>query len=109
MQIDKKNEARALMGEYLRRKRLECNYLQEEFGVKVGYSPTSAKQAISQIERGSVSIPKNKLDLFVKHLVLDDKLFRQLDYWESMNQYEQIVAKMQAQLKSEYGIDSSAD
>ena len=62
-----------LLGSFLKEKRKEKGWTQEEFGVQVGYKSEAAKQSVSQIERGNAHIPKNKAGKFIKALSIDEQ------------------------------------
>ncbi|MCB1192208.1 MAG: helix-turn-helix domain-containing protein [Leptospiraceae bacterium] len=61
-----------LIGEILKEKRQVIGLTQEDLGLRVGYKPNACKQAISQIERGITSIPRDKAKKFIEILQIDD-------------------------------------
>ena len=62
-----------LLGSFLKEKRMEKSWTQEDLGIRVGYKAEAAKQAISQIERGISSIPKDKAGKFIEALSIDEQ------------------------------------
>ncbi|MFW5658644.1 MAG: helix-turn-helix domain-containing protein [Bacteroidota bacterium] len=92
-----------MLGELVRRKRLDFSLLQDELGVRVGYSPTSAKQAISQIERGAVMVPARKLSPLVSELMLDEQLFRQIAFYLDINNYEEAARRLDQYFQEQFG------
>lgn len=82
-----KNNAQDLLGSYVKMKRLELNWTQEQLGINVGYAPQTAKQSISQLERGITWIPGKKLDEFINALSLDRSFFQLLQYHFSSSNY----------------------
>lgn len=85
-----KEKCQGLLGNYLKMKRRERDLTQEEVGINVGYSPHTAKQAISQIERGITWVPDKKLNEFVEFLVLDASFFSLLSHYYSIRKYEEV-------------------
>lgn len=86
----------------MKRKKLDFSLLQDELGVRIGYSPTSARQAISQIERGSVMVPARKLSPLVKELMLDETLFRQLAFYIDLGQYEEATKRLDQYFRQQF-------
>lgn len=82
-----KEQCQSLLGNYLKLKRRERDLTQEEVGINVGYSPHTAKQAISQIERGVTWVPGKKMNEFVSFLELDSSFFSLLSYYYSIKNY----------------------
>ncbi|HHG85322.1 MAG TPA: hypothetical protein ENJ82_11305 [Bacteroidetes bacterium] len=82
-----KDKCQALLGNYLKLKRRERDLTQEEVGINVGYSPHTAKQAISQIERGVTWVPGKKMSEFVNFLELDKSFFSLLSYYYSIKNF----------------------
>ena len=66
------NTISELIGEILKEKRMSLGLTQEEMGLRVGYKENASKQAISQIERGVTSIPRDKVKKFIEVLKIDD-------------------------------------
>ncbi len=98
-----KRYALHLWGEYVRLVRIQkLDMLQHELGILLDYSPTAAKQAVSQIEHGRSWIPKNKYSKFVEVLQLDEGLFRQLDYLFNASQYNRMAAILTDLLRNEF-------
>ena len=95
-----KSNAQDLLGNYIKMKRLELNWTQEQLGINVGYSPQTAKQSISQLERGITWIPGKKLDEFITTLNLDRSFFQLLQYHFSSSNYSE--AEKMLQKLSEY-------
>lgn len=92
-----KSNAQDLLGNYVKMKRLELNWTQEQLGINVGYAPQTAKQSISQLERGITWIPGKKLDEFIATLELDRSFFQLLQYHFSSNNYgeaEKMLTKL---------------
>ncbi|MEM6271204.1 MAG: SHOCT domain-containing protein [Bacteroidota bacterium] len=97
--MDLKEQCQSLLGNYLKLKRRERDLTQEEVGINVGYSPQTAKQAISQIERGVTWVPSKKLSEFVRFLELDASFFSLLSYYYSIKNYTEthnMLQKLQA-------------
>lgn len=84
-----KSKAFQLLGHIIRKKRIEQNITQEELGEKVGYGIATRRQAVSQIERGSVSIPNKKLNVFIDTLKLDTTFITEINYLLSRGEYEE--------------------
>lgn len=95
-----KDNCQLLLGNYLKLKRRERDLTQEEVGINVGYSPHTAKQAISQIERGVTWVPDKKISEFVRFLELDSSFFSLLSYYYSIKNYREtynMLGKLEAQ------------
>jgi len=97
-----KSYALMLWGEYVRMKRTANSWLQSELGSRLEYSPGAAKQSVSQIEHGRIWIPKNKFNIFIRELSLDEDLFRRLDFLFAANDYGKMVSLLTDLLKSEF-------
>ena len=104
MTEDKKQEALILLGNAIRYKRIALNLTQEELGERVGYGEHTRKQAISQIERGAVSIPTKKLNDFIQNLQLDATFFHRVNAEFSMGKYDEVIEMIQERDKIEKGI-----
>ena len=89
-----KHNAQDLLGSYVKMKRLELNWTQEQLGINVGYAPQTAKQSISQLERGITWIPGKKLDEFITALSLDRSFFQLLQYHFSSSNYAEAEKMM---------------
>lgn len=94
-EIELKDSCQALLGNYLKLKRRDRDLTQEEVGINVGYSPHTAKQAISQIERGVTWVPDKKFSEFVRFLELDSSFFSLLSYYYSIKNYEETHKMLQ--------------
>ena len=94
-EIELKDRCQNLLGNYLKLKRRERDLTQEEVGINVGYSPHTAKQAISQIERGVTWVPDKKLSEFVRFLELDSSFFSLLSYYYSIKNYDEVFNMLQ--------------
>ncbi len=62
-----------LLGRFLKEKRMEKGWTQEDLGIRVGYKAEAAKQSISQIERGISHISKDKAGKFIEALSIDEQ------------------------------------
>ena len=102
MSVDIKQDCQALLGAYLKFTRRKRDLTQEEVGINVGYSPHTAKQAISQIERGVTWVPDKKLKEFVSFLELNKSFFSLLSHYYSIKNY----AKVQEMIKMLLNLDS---
>jgi transcriptional regulator with XRE-family HTH domain len=94
-EMELKDTCQALLGNYLKLKRRDRDLTQEEVGINVGYSPHTAKQAISQIERGVTWVPDKKLSEFVRFLELDSSFFSLLSYYYSIKNYQETLKMLQ--------------
>ena len=94
-ELELKDRCQNLLGNYLKLKRRERDLTQEEVGINVGYSPHTAKQAISQIERGVTWVPDKKLSEFVSFLELDSSFFSLLSYYYSIKNYTEVFNMLQ--------------
>lgn len=94
-EIELKDSCQALLGNYLKLKRRDRDLTQEEVGINVGYSPHTAKQAISQIERGVTWVPDKKFSEFVRFLELDSSFFSLLSYYYSIKNYQETQKMLQ--------------
>lgn len=104
MDEDIKSRAFQLLGNFIRKKRIEQNLTQEELGARVGYGEQTRRQAISQIERGNVSIPNKKLNLFIDELKLDNTFVTQVNYHLSKGEYAEAVRLLEDREELEYKI-----
>lgn len=104
MEEDFKSKAFQLLGNIIRKKRIEQNITQEELGNKVGYGELTRRQAISQIERGNVSIPNKKLNLFIDALKLDNTFITQVNYLLSRGEYETAMGLLEEREEQELKI-----
>ncbi len=88
MEEDFKQKAFQLLGNLIRKKRIEQGFTQEDLGQKVGYGELTRRQAISQIERGGVAIPNKKLNLFINALKMDNTFITEVNFLISKGNYE---------------------
>lgn len=86
-EIDRQS-SQDLLGNYIKLKRRERQITQEELGINVGYSPSAAKQAVSQIERGITWLPDARLPEFIEYLHLSEDFFRRLAHYFSIKNYQ---------------------
>lgn len=91
----------AELGNFLKMRRLDLGKTQVEIGELVGYEANVAKQAISQIERGVTGIPAKKTDAFIKELMLDEGVFKLINYYTSVNQYDEALKLIQTKMQTE--------
>ena len=104
MEEDFKSRAFQLLGNIIRKKRIEQNITQDTLGEKVGYGELTRRQAISQIERGNVSIPNKKLNLFIDELRLDNTFITQVNYLLSRGDYEEATHLLEEREEQELKI-----
>lgn len=104
MEEDFKSRAFQLLGNIIRKKRIEQNITQDTLGEKVGYGELTRRQAISQIERGNVSIPNKKLNLFIDALKLDNTFITQVNYLLSRGEYEEATHLLEEREEQELKI-----
>lgn len=107
MESDFKRKAFELLGDTIRKKRIEQSLTQEELGLKVGYGELTRRQAISQIERGSVAIPNKKLTLFINLLKLDNTFISEINFLISKGRYEEAAFLLEEREAEERKIAAS--
>ncbi|MFN0204369.1 MAG: helix-turn-helix domain-containing protein, partial [Bacteroidia bacterium] len=112
---DSKTEAHKLLGNVVRKKRLEKGLTQEALGAELGYSSQTAKQVISQIERGAVWIPTKKVSDFIKVLNLDSIFYQKVNFLFAIGNYDEVFSLLKQRAEAElqgndlvYGVELPA-
>lgn len=62
-----------ILGRFLKKKRMDKGWTQEELASRTGYEPETAKQEISHIEQGITPISEDKADKFIEALSIDEE------------------------------------